>query len=279
MASPFSIASSPRLRISAENGGTRGLGRWLMAMPQYAMAQDGSVSGIAENVLIVSGKKNECSIARARSNCFCASSEHDVLKSTRPSFSPRAFASSSWAEAAGVEKTSIRPRTNGTIRWLLISCLPAWVKAAILADVGGAVMGKPKTFSLHWGSGVIEEEARAAEGAEAAPAAGPAGPLEQRRQRARRVLARDDGHDLELHEIGPLRDPALKQGHVVALHELKAAGGVGLHPAAHEREPIGHLPPVVAQPAEAPRIFTGKHAMVKPSPGSASRLCSFSRWQ
>src|SRR2546425_2258747 len=33
------------------------------------------------------------------------------------------------------------------------------------------------------------------------------------------------------------------------------------------------------QPAEAPRIFTGKQAMVKPSPGSASRLCSFSRWQ
>src|SRR6266850_658789 len=150
---------------------------------------------------------------------------------------------------------------------------------------------------------------RATEDAEAAPAAGPAGPLEQRRQRARRVLARDDGHDLELHEIGPLRDPALKQSHVVALHELKAAGGVGLHPAAHEREPVGHLPPVVAQPAvdrlgvlvaerlddheehaqrstiatarvqpaEAPRIFTGKHAMVKPWPGSASRLCSFSR--
>src|SRR5882762_4616360 len=41
-----------------------------------------------------------------------------------------------------------------------MSCLPAWVKAAILAHVGGAVMGKPKTFSLHWGSGVIEEEAQ-----------------------------------------------------------------------------------------------------------------------
>ena len=33
------------------------------------------------------------------------------------------------------------------------------------------------------------------------------------------------------------------------------------------------------QPAEAPRIFTGKQHTVKPSPGSASRLCSFSRWQ
>ena len=33
------------------------------------------------------------------------------------------------------------------------------------------------------------------------------------------------------------------------------------------------------QPAEAPRIFTGKQHTVKPSPGKASRLCSFSRWQ
>ena len=33
------------------------------------------------------------------------------------------------------------------------------------------------------------------------------------------------------------------------------------------------------QPAEAPRILTGKQLRVKPSAGSASRLCSFSRWQ
>ena len=33
------------------------------------------------------------------------------------------------------------------------------------------------------------------------------------------------------------------------------------------------------QPAEAPRILCGKQLMKKPSPGSASRLCSFSRWQ
>src|SRR6266404_9727850 len=122
------------------------------------MAQDGSVSGIDENVLIVSGKKNECSIARARSNCFCASGEHDVLNSTRPSFSPRAFASSSRAEAAVVEKTSIRPRTSAKILWWLMSCLPAWVKAAILADVGVADMGKPKTYSLPLRSALLEEE-------------------------------------------------------------------------------------------------------------------------
>src|SRR5262249_8507204 len=81
------MASRPRLSVAASKGGTSGFGRWLMAIPQYAMAQPGSVSGIAENVLIVSGKKNECSMARARSNCFCASGEHEVWKSTRPSFS------------------------------------------------------------------------------------------------------------------------------------------------------------------------------------------------
>src|SRR5262245_23920504 len=29
-----------------------------------------------------------------------------------------------------------------------------------------------------------------------------------------------DGHDLELHQVTPLEDPALEQGRVVALHEL-----------------------------------------------------------
>src|SRR2546425_7592878 len=51
------------------------------------MAQLGSVCGIDENALIVSGKKKEWSVASARSNCFCASGEHEVLNSTRPSFS------------------------------------------------------------------------------------------------------------------------------------------------------------------------------------------------
>src|SRR4029077_7765001 len=60
------------------------------------MPQLGSTSGIAENVLIVSGKKNECSMASARSNCFCASGEHEVLNSTRPNLSePRARAAGS----------------------------------------------------------------------------------------------------------------------------------------------------------------------------------------
>ncbi len=33
------------------------------------------------------------------------------------------------------------------------------------------------------------------------------------------------------------------------------------------------------QPADAPLIFTGKQATLKPAAGSFSRLCSFSMWQ
>jgi hypothetical protein len=32
-------------------------------------------------------------------------------------------------------------------------------------------------------------------------------------------------------------------------------------------------------PADALLIFTGKHEIMKPCGGKASRLCSFSRWQ
>src|SRR5712691_5774039 len=52
------------------------------------MAHDASVCGMAENALMVSGNQNECSMARARSNSFCAAGLHDVLNSTLPSFSP-----------------------------------------------------------------------------------------------------------------------------------------------------------------------------------------------
>ena len=34
IASPFSMASRPRLSVAASNGPTSGFGRWLMAMPQ-----------------------------------------------------------------------------------------------------------------------------------------------------------------------------------------------------------------------------------------------------
>src|SRR2546426_6166733 len=123
------------------------------------MAQLGSVAGIAVKAFTVSGKKNECCMASARSNCFCASGVHDVLKSTPPSFSPRAFASSSWADAA-VVMTSTRPRTSANILWWLMSCLRVWVKAAILADVGGVSHEQAQDVLAALGSDVIEEEAQ-----------------------------------------------------------------------------------------------------------------------
>ena len=52
---PFWMASSPRLRPSAAHGGTSGLGRWLIASPQYAIAQSGSAATTASNALTLSG--------------------------------------------------------------------------------------------------------------------------------------------------------------------------------------------------------------------------------
>src|SRR5262249_47644642 len=90
--------------------------------------------------------------------------------------------------------------------------------------------------------------AGAAAHAEAAPTARSSRALEQRRQRRGRIFAGDDRHDLELHQIRPLHDPALQQRDVIALHQLKAAAHVRLHPAADERQPVRHLAAAVAQP-------------------------------
>src|SRR2546425_3282157 len=79
------------------------------------MAQLGSVCGITENALIVWGKKKECSVASARSNCFFASGEHEVLNSTRPSFSGpvlgEAVTSAPHAAAASDRTTIVTSRT------------------------------------------------------------------------------------------------------------------------------------------------------------------------
>src|SRR5262249_5216333 len=146
MDSPFSMASRPRFRVAASNGPTSGFGRWLMAMPQKAMAQLGSVSGMAENVLTVSGKKNECNMASARSNCFWAPAEHDVLNSTRPSFSGlRALLAGSTSAITGTTSSiDSRPAATALRRDLIVH---------LLDDIGELVdrfhgrrhMGRPGT--------------------------------------------------------------------------------------------------------------------------------------
>ncbi len=62
-----------------------------------------------------------------------------------------------------------------------------------------------------------------------------------------------------------------------------ALARTGLQTRHSEAWPAHRQPSKIAtarvQPADAPRILCGKQLMVKPCGGSASRLCSFSRWQ
>src|SRR5262245_24376766 len=89
------------------------------------MAQLGSISGMAENVLTVSGKKNECNMASARSNCFWAPAEHDVLNSTRPSFSGlRALLAGSPSAITGTTSSiDSRPAATALRRDLIVHLL------------------------------------------------------------------------------------------------------------------------------------------------------------
>src|SRR2546422_11617499 len=64
-------------------GPTSGLTLLLIARPQYAIAQLGSISEAAVNALAVP-KKNECNMATARLNCSCAAGEHETGKLTAP---------------------------------------------------------------------------------------------------------------------------------------------------------------------------------------------------
>src|SRR2546430_5765648 len=59
-------------------------------------------------------------------------------------------------------------------------------------------------------------------------------PSELVSQRGGGVLARHDGNDLEVDQVGPAGHPLLEQGNVVRLHHLEAAAEVGGDPAAHE---------------------------------------------
>ena len=82
-----------------------------------------------------------------------------------------------------------------------------------------------------------------------------------------------------LRQHGPRRRPALR----TQFHPLRAlrrrSGEEGRNPRGGVASQPSNTATARVQPAEAPRIFTGKQHTVKPSPGSASRLCSFSRWQ
>src|SRR5438874_299820 len=93
------------------------------------MAQLGSVSGIAENALTVSGKKNEWSMASARSNCFCASGEHEVLKTTRPSFSGLPVRGSGSAAAVVTRHSEAMAADRAVPANFMMTLLCVWIGA------------------------------------------------------------------------------------------------------------------------------------------------------
>jgi hypothetical protein len=72
--------------------------------------------------------------------------------------------------------------------------------------------------------------------------------LEPIRQRGGRLLAGHDRNDFEVHEIGPLRDPLLKESDVVAFHQLETTTEVSRDPAVHKRQTVGHEPTLLAEP-------------------------------
>src|SRR5260370_32487164 len=73
--------------------------------------------------------------------------------------------------------------------------------------------------------------------------------IQKRRDDLSRLLARNDGHDLECHSQAlTVQDPLLKQPQIVAFHQLKAAVEVGLDPAPDISQPFGEFDPGIAHP-------------------------------
>src|SRR5262245_10898921 len=114
------------------------------------MAQLGSVVGIAVNAFTVSGKKNECSMASAPSNSFCAAGEHEVLKCTRPSFSglPVRFAGSL---SAHTDATKLKDTTSAVRNLTGLLMTPLLIKkrtsAALPDDLALRILAQSWTAS------------------------------------------------------------------------------------------------------------------------------------
>src|SRR5687768_4825914 len=64
-----------------------------------------------------------------------------------------------------------------------------------------------------------------------------------------RLIRADDWHDLEVHEIRPVRYPLVKQHGIIAFHDLVTARQVVGDPAADISETRGHVSPRLFEPA------------------------------
>src|SRR2546421_5427739 len=101
------------------------------------MAQPGSVCGMAAKAFTVSGNQNECSMASARSNCFCASGLQEVLNSTRPTPLPFACKSSLCASTLKLANANT-DATNATMDLRFMELLPDVERQSTLMALGAA---------------------------------------------------------------------------------------------------------------------------------------------
>src|SRR5262249_42351918 len=62
------------------------------------------------------------------------------------------------------------------------------------------------------------------------------------------IPRRTDRHELKLSEVAPLEHPLHEEAGVVALHQLEAAGEVGLDPTVDVTQPIWQRPTLLADP-------------------------------
>src|SRR5262249_32799096 len=68
------------------------------------------------------------------------------------------------------------------------------------------------------------------------------------RQRSSRLLAGHDRNDFEVGEIGPLRDPALKESDVAAFHQLETAPKLARDQSVHDFWRVGQDPAFLVKP-------------------------------
>src|SRR5258707_6296972 len=106
----FSTASQPSLRAAASGPPARGFARRMIAIPQYAIAQSGSLFATSANALAAGETQNECSMAIARSNCCWAAEVQDTGKCTFPNFSGSPIFS--WAVSMGADQNTARIRNR-----------------------------------------------------------------------------------------------------------------------------------------------------------------------
>src|SRR4029079_18661055 len=90
-----------------------------MAIPQYAMAQSGSVLAISMKALSDCGYQKLCRMATARLNAGCTSALQETGKLTLPSFS------SSWAAA--------RPDANNSVMNTATKIFPGFMALSCMS--------------------------------------------------------------------------------------------------------------------------------------------------